>query len=263
MEDEQQPDQMAHEAMPMQSEAPHLTRRQRRQRRHHKKILLLVIGGAVLLVLLAAFAAYWFLVRDDKASQAKPAATQSAKKQTVAAPVVDPTPVSFKSTKLNIEITHRKDWVLKESTDGEITITSPQTSYTKADGRATTGVFTVKLRKGVPDAMKATIEKSIATRDSEVIAYAAPTEQQRQYTNLSYVGIQKDAFNFFIVTGSTELKTGNALAYTLPLDGEFYLVTGGFGNPGTNLGFETVNKTSVDSSATAEAIKIVESLKIY
>ncbi len=261
MEDEQQPDQMMQAAAPDQPEAPHFTRR---ERRHRKKMLFLMIGSGVVLLLLAAFAIYWFLLRDHKTPQASKLATsQSSQKQPVATPVADPTPVSFKSTKLNIEITHRKDWTLKESTDGEITITSPQTSYTKVDGRATTGVFTVKLRKGVTDTMKATIEKAIATRDSEVVAYTAPTEQQRQYTNVSYGGNQKDVFNFFIVTGSVEFKAGNAFAYTLPMDGDFYLITGGFGNPGTTLAFDSVSKTALDSSTLAEAIHIAESLKIY
>ncbi len=260
MEDEQQqPEQMMPESTPPPSEAPHPTRR---ERRHHKKMLLLFIGGGVLLVLLAAFAAYWFLLRGDKPETAKPSTSQSSKKQ-VAAPVADPTPVSFKSTKLNIEITHRKDWTLKESTDGEITITSPQTSYTKADGRATTGVFTVKFRKGVTDTMKATIDKAIATRDSEVIGYAAPTEAQRQYTNISYGGGQKDVFNFFVVTGSTAFKAGAAFAYTLPLDGEFYLITGGYGVPGSNLAYDSVAKTAIDTTTVEQAIAIVESLKIF
>src|SRR5690606_639104 len=99
--------------------------------------------------------------------------------------VSDATPQTFKSDKLSIELTHRKDWTLKESSDGAITITSPRTSYTASDGASKTGVFTLHIRMGASEAQRATIDKSIATKNSEVIAYAAPAEGQRQYTNLS------------------------------------------------------------------------------
>lgn len=238
----------------------------RRERRHRKKMLLLVIGGAAALLLLAGAGVYWFVLRDKDAKAPAQASTteQSTSAETAPPPSpTDATPVSFKSTKLNIEITHRKDWTLKEKTDGELELTSPRISYTGADGESTTGVFTLKLRKGVSATQKATIEQAVASRDSEVIAYAAPTEQQRYYTNVSYAG-QKDTFNFFIVTGSAELKAGNPFMYTLVLDSEFYLIVGGYGtDKNGSLAFDPVPKTSLDSPALQQAIDIVESLKIY
>jgi uncharacterized protein YpmB len=234
----------------------------RRERRRKKLIFFIAIGVVAALILAGSL--YWFVIKDSGSKQ-QPQQTSNPKEQTpqVATPVVDATPVSFKSTKFNIEVTYRKDWKFKEASDGEITLTSPQTSYTGSDGEATTGVFTVKVRKGVTESMKATIEKAIASRDSKVIAYTAPTEQQRQYTNVSYAGNNKDSFNFFIVTGSAEFKAGNALAYTLPLDGEYYLVAGGFGTGGSNLSFDAVPKTAIDSGVVEQAIAIAESLKIY
>jgi hypothetical protein len=240
----------------------HLTRRQAADR---KKRLLFIAGGAVLLLLLAG-AGYWLFLRDKSPAQTQTAGNaQGQNQQAEEVPVTpaDSTPVSFKSTKLNIELTHRKDWTLKEGSDGEVTITSPRISYARSDGKAATGVFTVKVRKGVPEAMQTTIEKAVAARNSEVIAYAAPTDQQRQYTNLSYAG-QKDIFNFFVVTGNTDLKAGNAFAYTLQMDADFYLIVGGYGSdPGNTLAFDAVPAVSMDSTALEQAIDIVESLKIY
>lgn len=257
---EQQPDTMNNPVPQMPVEPHHETRRERRKR---KKLILFISGGAVLALLLLAGAYWLFLKGDDK----KPVqATTSDNQQTQDQPVVeaaDPTPVVFKSTKYNIELTHRKDWKLKEASDGEITITSPTASYTRTDGKATTGVFTFKMRVGVPATMKTTIEKSLAARDSEVIAYDDPPETQRQYTNLSYAG-QKDIFNFFIVTGNTALKTGNSFAYTLPLDNSFYMLVGGYGTDkdGT-LAFDSVPPSMIDSETTQAAIAIVKSLKIF
>lgn len=227
----------------------------------HSKRMMLIAGGAVLL-LLAAGGAYWFFMRDSKKEPAQ-ANTQQQNQAEPAEEAVDPTPVSYKSEKLNIELTHRKDWKLKESAAGEISITSPATSYSRADGEAAAGVFTVKLRKGVPDAMKTTIEKAMAPRASEVIAYAEPTEEQREYTNLSFAGT-KDFFNFFIVTGSTEFKAGNNYAYSLAMDGEFYLIAGGYGTDQDGaLTFDSVPKDMMDTEALEQAIDIVESLKIF
>jgi hypothetical protein len=220
-------------------------------------------GGAVLLLLIGG-GLYWFLLRGDDGKQpVKATDDKQQTTQTTPPDPADPAPVVFKSTKYNIELTHRKDWKLKEAVTGEITITSPKTSYTRSDGQSTTGVFTLKVRVGVPDAMKATIEKAVAARDSEVIAYADPPETQRYYTNLSYAG-QKDVFNFFIVTGNTALKATNSFAYTLVLDNSFYLLAGGYGtdNDGT-LSFDSVPPSAIDGPAAQQAIEIVKSLKIF
>lgn len=235
----------------------------RRERRNRKKLLIFAVGGAVVVLLLAG-AAYWFFLRDKTAKQpAQSTAEQQEQPEAPPPTPADPTPVSYKSTKLNIELTHRKDWKLAEAADGEITLTSPTTPYSTADGQATTGVFSVKLRKGVPEDMKATIEKAVAPRKSEVIAYTAPTDQQRQYTNLSYAGT-KEAFSFFIVTGNSEFKVGAAYAFALPLDGQFYLIVGGYGTDADGtLSFDSVPVAAMDSDVLTQAINIVESLKIH
>lgn len=258
----EQPADVSSPVPPTAPESRHNTQRQWPKR----KKMIVWVTAVVLVALLIGCVLYWWLVTDgnDQSPKQTPARNeQQQTQQQTSAPIIDPTPVTYKSTKLNIELTHRKDWSMKESADGELTFTSPQTSYTDAEGQSATGVFTFKVRKGVSEASKAVIEKSIATKASEVIAYTAPTAEQRQYTNVSYVGSKKDFFNFFIVTGSTELKPGNSLAYTLPLDGEFYLFVGGYGTPGSNLAFASVPKEFMDSDTLAQAIKIVESIKIY
>ena len=256
----QQPEETANPVPQAPQEPHHLTRRERRNR---KKMILFISGGVALLLLLLGGVYWFFLKGDDKKSDQTAATSQQQTETTPPPEPADATPVVFKSTKYNIELTHRKDWKLKEASSGEVTITSPTTSYTRTDGKATTGVFTMKFRVGVPEGMQATIEKSVAVRDSEVIAYDDPPETQRYYTNLSYAG-QKDVFNFFIVTGNTALKTGNSFAYTLVLDGEFYMLVGGFGGDkdGT-LSFDSVPPSMIDSAVVQQGIAIVKSLKIF
>lgn len=261
-EPDEQPNEM-NESEPSSAPVPahQLTRR---ERRHRQKMVLLIVGGVVAALLLAA-AAYWFFLRgdDNKRSAQTNTGQQTGQEETPAPVAADPTPVAYKSTKLNIELTHRKDWTLKEADDGELTITSPQISYTRSDGQATTGVFTVKIRKGVPEPMQATIEKAVAPRKSEVIAYTSPTKEQRQYTNLSFAG-QKDIFNFFIVTGNTEFKAGGAFNFALSLNSQFYLIVGGYGeDKAGSLGFDAVPAAAMDSDALTQGVDIVESLKIF
>lgn len=257
----QQPDDITNPVPPMAPEPHHPTRRERDKRRN----LILLIAGGVLALLVVLGLVYWlvFAGRNEDQTAQTTSSGQQQTEQTPAPTPADSTPVVYKSVKNNIELTHRKDWTLKEAATGEITITSPRTSYTRVDGRATTGVFTFKFRVGVPEAMQATIEKAVAPRDSEVIAYDDPPETQRLYTNLSYAG-QKDAFNFFIVTGNTELKAGSAFAYMLVLDGEFYMLAGGFGTDKDNtLAFDAVAPSMIDSETAQQAIAIVKSLKIF
>ena len=120
----------------------------------------------------------------------------------------------------------------------------------------------LRLSLGLEDEA-ATIEKAVAVRDSEVIAYAAPTDAQRHYTNISWAG-QEAAFNFFIVTGSTEIKDGRPFAYMLAIDNETYVIAGGYGtDKDGSLAFDAVPKTAIDSEAKDQAIAIVESIKLY
>lgn len=242
---------------------PHQTGKLRAAKR---KKLLLIAGGIGAALVLAA-GAFWFVAMRGSSTQ-NPSRKTAAPQQTVQplpTTPADSTPVTYKSTKLNIEFTYRKDWTFKEiASSGEVTLTSPRTSYTKADGQAATGVFTLKIRKGATDVIKAVIEKSVAARDSEVIAYAAPTEQQRYYTNVSYAGSKKDVFNFFIVTGSVELKAGNSFAYTLALDNDSFVIAGGYGaDPTNSFSFDPVPATAITSEPQTQAIHIVESIKIY
>ena len=111
--------------------------------------------------------------------------------------------------------------------------------------------------------MLKTIDKTIAVRDSEVIGYATPTEGQRKYTNVSYAG-QGENFQFFIVTGSVELKKPAPFAYALTIADDSFLIAGGYGaDKGNSLSFDLSPVSSIDSTAKEQAIVIVESLKIF
>ncbi|HSX31838.1 MAG TPA: hypothetical protein VLF43_01125 [Candidatus Saccharimonadales bacterium] len=241
---------------------PHFA--QKAVKRKKKIMLIVTVSVAVLLVIGAG--AYWFLkVRKD--APAPQAQTQQTANTTDDQPVVaDATTTSYKSSKLNIEFTHRKDWKVQESADrSEVTVTSPKTTYTKADGTSTEGVFTLKMRTGtIPEAIQSTVTKAIAVRDSEVVAYDAPTEQQRQYTNITDAGSDANTFNFVIVSSSTAFKAGQVLGYGVNLTGDAYLFAGGYGkDAGNTLTFDGLSKTEFQTPTYEQARAVLTSLKIY
>lgn len=233
-----------------------------------KKTWLGVIVIAVAALIVLAGVAYMLFGRSKDNGKKSVTNTSATSQQTPATnePAADSdTPKTYKSTKLNIEFTYPGTWTMRENSDkSEVILTSPRITYTKKGGISSEGVFTVKLRHGlVPEVMKPTIENATAVKDSEVIAYAAPAAEQRQYTNLSFAG-SGDNQNFFLVTGSIGFKAGEIFGSNFDTQGDAYLFAGGYGtDPNDSLSFDAVPKTSFESSTYKEAKAIIESLKVY
>ncbi len=223
----------------------------------------LIIACAVAGVLIIGGAVYWFALR--KPAPAPAPKTTSANSEEQDATPVSTEPVTFKSTKLGMAVTYANGWKVRENADkSEVILTSPKTSYARKDGTSTEGVFTIKLRHGVlPEAMPETVQKAFAVRDSEVIAYAQPTAEQRQYTNVTYAGGDANTFGFFIVSGNTSLKAGQGVGATIDLNGTVYLIAGGFGADETDaLAFDPATKDALDNAVFEQAMDIVKSVQI-
>lgn len=244
------------------------------QHKKSKKVLYIILGIVGGLVLLGAGgAAVWLLTKKSdtktptsqkQTSQNSGQAAQSGKQpsgvQTKGSNYV------YKSAKLNIGVTYPKTWTMRESSDKEeVIITSPQTTYTKKDGTSTQGVVTVKLRNGIiPDAIKTTVQSATAVADSEVVAYSQPNEEQRQYTNLSYIGSDANNFAFGLVTGNTAYKAGQLVGGGIDLNGQAYLFAAGYGADASDtLAFDPVPKADYNTAAFKQAVAILESLQIY
>ncbi len=225
----------------------------------------------VIVVLALAGGAYWFFTsgpghKKDKAATSSGQTKTGSSEQTSNNDQGSSELKTFKSDKLGLGFSYRSDWKAKENADkSEIIITSPSVTYSKKDGTTTKGVFTVKMRNGlIPDGMKPTIQNAVAIKASEVIAYTAPTEQQRQYTNLSFGGSGTN-LNFFIVTGSVAFKANETFATAIDLQGSVYLFAGGYGTDSNDtLSFDAVPQTEfTTSSVYKQALALIESLKVY
>jgi hypothetical protein len=242
------------------------------QHKKSKKKLFIILGiiGGVLVLGGGGAAAFLLMHKSDKPA---PATTQQTSTRQTTTQQQTPTGVqsngtnyTYKSTTLNVGVTYPKTWTMRESNDKkEIILTSPQTQYVKKDGTNTQGVFTVKLRNGIiPDGIKTTVQNAIAVADSQVIAYAKPTTDQRQYTNLSYVGPDANSFSFGIITGYTAYKAGQAVGGGIDLNGQAYLFAGGYGTDAADtLTFDPIPKANYDTAVFKQAGAIFESLQLY
>lgn len=236
-----------------------------------RKKLFIALGVAAGVVLVSGSAAAFLLLHKPSpvkpatsASQGSAAATQTAK--TPVGVTDNGTSYTYKSNTLKVGVTYPKTWTMRESTDKqEVILTSPQTQYVKKDGGSTSGVFTLKLRNGIiPDAIKTTVQNAVAVSDSFVIGYTKPTGDQRQYTNLSYIGPDANNFSFALVTGYTAYKAGQSVGGGVDLNGQAYLFGGGFGaDTADSFTFDPVPKADYDIATFEQAVTILESLQLY
>lgn len=236
-----------------------------------KRILLIVAGIAAALLLSGGAVLGWMAMQSGDNGQETAQETgdenSEPERQT---PALNPQEaaelVTFKSDELNLEFQHRRDWTVTESADKTaLTLVSPPVGYQTTGGAVpeSRGVFTLKLKRGASQTERDAINNANAVRESELVAYDAPTEVQRHYTNISYAGREEDML-FVLVTGSEAYEPGDAVT-GLALSGDnFFLIAGGFGEDADDtLGFDPVPPSEAGSQAVQQAIAIIKSLKLY
>lgn len=247
----------------------HLRTPGHKPRKDKKWWLIIAIAVAVLLIGAGAFL---FLKRDTKTDTASQNQTQQQAAEQTDEPTMPEAEAAqletYKSSTLNIEIAHRKDWTLKEDAEKKlITLTSPKFTFQTAN-ESKKDVFTLKLGLGASKEAQKKISEAQAVRDSLLIAYDAPTEAQRHYTNVSYLGPAGDnasLFSFLMVTGSIALKTNDPVAGSIVINSGDFLIAGGFGADTQNqLSFTQIPAAELEQySAYEQALAIVKSLKVY
>jgi hypothetical protein len=230
-----------------------------------KKRLLIIAGGVVIALAVAGLLFFMLTGKDGKKdSNQQNQSTTSEESDEPTMPEAEAAQlVPYKSTKMNIEVAHRKDWKIKEASDrNQLVLTSPKVTYQSKDGESKQGVFTLKVGMGATDIEQERLDAAKIVKDSLLIGYDAPTESQRHYTNVSYAG-EDESFQFMIVTGSQALKAGVPLGVLIG-DADF-LIIGGFGADAQNtLAFDSVDPATIEqNTAYEQALAIVKSLKVY
>ena len=249
-----------------QTHKPHFEQSGKKKKSGKKKWIIVVII-AVVLIGGGGTGAYLSIHKSNQ-TKAKAAAAKKASEtpKLLSGEQAQGSNYFYKDAALSMGITFPKSWTLKLSSDQqEMIITSPETTYMKKNGSVTNGVFTIKLRNGlIPSAIQSTVEASVAVDNSQVVAYSNPTTNQRQYTNLSFAGPDANDFSYMIVTGDTSFTAGQAFGGGVDLDGQSYLIAGGYGtDSGDSLSFDSVPKADYNSSVLQQAETIIESLELY
>jgi hypothetical protein len=232
-----------------------------------RKTLYIVLGViAGVIVLAGGGVAAYMIMHKSKPAPANTAANPSSVQKQPSDVTDNGSDYTFKSKTLKVGVTYPKTWTMKQSADKqEVILTSPQTQYVKKDGTSASGVFTLKLRNGIiPEAIKTAVSGATAVDDSQIIGYTKPTADQRQYTNLSYLGTDVNNFSFTLVTGNTAYKAGQLVGGGIDLDGQAYVFGGGFGaDAADTFAFDAVPKADYNTATFQDAVKILESIQIY
>lgn len=246
-------------AEPLPPAPPH-TKVQSPKRRWLKWVIIVIV-----ILLIAGGAYFVFLKSKPKKTTPATQATQQTATQTPSQPApVDTTAVNYKSTKLSLEFTHPQSWTVTEDDSG-IVIKSPSQTY-QTGGKSTQGPFRMVIKQGVaigsPDYTIITNAKAVM--DSLSIKYTAPTDAQRVFSNISFLGNGTDTFNFLLVTSDQTFKKGQAVGNSYQIGSDVLIIAGGYGGTGTNMQFDPVPVLGIDQNQPplSQAIDLIKSLKL-
>ena len=239
--------------------------KRRKYNRHHKRPKTALWVILAVLVTFGISVGTYFLFLKNSGTSKKTTTSQTGSPTTTKTVKPDPTTQNYKSAKLNLQFTTRRDWAVKEDiAASQVTVTSPPTTYTDGNGNSANGTFVLKFTSQTPEDATQTIQNGKAILPSEVIAYSAPTDAQRVYTAISYAG-DNDKVSYFVVTGATSFKAGDSLGAVFIGDGSLMIVGGFSGaNTGKFINFQPVAKDQFTStSGYLQALDIVKSLKVF
>lgn len=182
----------------------------------------LIIALIVIVVLIIAAGVYW-LLKDHKSKPA-PKATSTTNNQ--------PAPAANNSSSgttqyvsngqdLNLSFTYPASWSVSpasnnNSNDQPITVDSPSTTITAADGSKVTGKVTVQIQPGSSQLKNLTSTTVTAAQDSVQFAYKQPTSAQQQYPYLTFLHYANGSnvtgsFEGVMVTGVQPFSKGEAV----------------------------------------------------
>ena len=153
------------------------------RKKRSKKGLLVALA---VLVLLGAAAYYWFGMRTKTAAPAKPkTTTQTTVKSPAKADTI--TTKSYTSPAFAVGLDYPDTWKINEG-DVKLAITSPQMSFTTADGKHASGYVQVNVESRQTTLPEFAKGNGTAVLDSDKVTYKKPTQLQRDQTYITFVG---------------------------------------------------------------------------
>lgn len=174
-----------------------------------------VLPAIVIILLLAAIGAgvYWKFLRKQPPAQApSPAAT--AQPQPPATTGFATQTKNYTSSSFGLSLDYPEDWKVNEAASDQLYITSPAIKLTDASGQNTTGKVMLSIKGKQQPQPEFDTGNAVAARDSEKIAYAKPSQNQRAQTYLSFLQYPvsaSGALDGLYITGDTGYLKGQAI----------------------------------------------------
>ncbi len=169
----------------------------RKPKKKWPKVVGLVLLG---LIVLAAVGAGGFVLAkhfssskpaaqtNSKAKQQNTQASSGSQPQTQPQTQATTTTKQYTSTNLKLSFSYPDKWVVVDSGGGKLTVTSPSTQLTGADGQTQTGEIIMQVENQASADMSAfKTGSAVAVLPSQKIAYSNPTGTQRANTYLSFL----------------------------------------------------------------------------
>jgi hypothetical protein len=166
-------------------------------------IILIILG------VLGAFGYKWYSHRNTSAKK-----TSTATEQPQAKPAAKTK--HYDSVNFSLGFDYPEDWtVTDQDGSGVLTIKSPTTELTDANGQKTTGNIALIIRNKQQKLSEFDAGNATAALDSEKIAYKQPTQTQRGSTYISFLQYAKTtasgALDGIYVTGDNGYKALQAV----------------------------------------------------
>ncbi len=171
-----------------------------RRRKRRKRLFIL----ALLTLLALVTAGYFMFVRTDNKHVAQ--SPQAGGEQAVPAPQPSSQIKEYTSDSMNLAFSYPGDWKIDDSTRGLIKVESPIIKLADLNRDQADAKVVVTFLSSGSEVPGFGDSGAIAVKDSEKLAYAAPSQNQRAETYLSFAGFAGRGLNGVFVTGDSGYK---------------------------------------------------------
>lgn len=188
-----------------------------------KKLLWLSL--ILIVIALLGSGAYWYLQQHQAK---KPVPVQTAV-STEVKPSDQPASITIshyisKGSDLNLSFDYPSNWTATpvsgdNASDQTITVNSPLTTITGADGKSVTGKVTVSLRPVTAGLIELSNGTATSAQASVQFAYSKPTTSQFQYPYLIFIHLvagpnPNSAFEELLISGTTKFAKAQGISDT-------------------------------------------------
>lgn len=178
------------------------------KRRTRKKWLFVLL----IFILVTAAAAGYFFIYEPSSSPAPVNPTSSSDEKVSEATPAEVEVKTYTSDGLNISFEYPSNWILNDTTQGIVTVTSPMMELNDISGEEVEAQAVITfMSTGSEVPVFNEVTSMIATLDSKRITYEEPTRNQREQTYLSFAGLTVSGLDAVFITGNSGYQKNQAI----------------------------------------------------